>query len=122
MLEKTLIENKCKKMLNRLVKKARDFCNISCVPDGLMDIMKIYLMTGIVPEELKYSSKISYDYFAFSKSTKSLLAIKQLLNSQEYTFTEDCFMLIRSILENHIRKGKRLLSSSIFILMSIYTL
>lgn len=103
-MEKTLIESKCKKMLNSLIKNARDFCNISCVPDGLMDIMKIYLMTGIVPKELKYSSKISYDYdyFAFSKSTKSLLAIRHLLNSQEYTFTEDCFMLIRSIFENHI--------------------
>lgn len=91
-------------MINRLIKKARDFCNISCVPDGLMTIMKIYLSTGIIPEELKYSSQISYDYdyFAFSKSTKSLLAIKQLLNSKEYTFTEDCFMLIRSIFENHI--------------------
>ncbi|KIL07344.1 hypothetical protein SR42_14265 [Clostridium botulinum] len=103
-MEKSQIKNKCIKMLNRLINKARDFGNISCVPDGLMNIMKIYLSTGIVPDELKYSSQIGYDYdyFAFSKSTKSLLAIRQLLNSKEYIFTEDCFMLIRSIFENHI--------------------
>ncbi|WP_099188340.1 hypothetical protein [Tepidibacter mesophilus] len=101
-MEKLLIETKCKKMLNRLINKARDFSHIACVPDGLIDILRVYSQTGIVPEKLKYSSKLSYDYFAFVKSTKSLLAIRYLLNSKECTFTEDCFMLIRSIFENHI--------------------
>ena len=103
-MEKLPIEIRSKKILNSLIKKSSDFCNISCVPDGLTDILMVYSKTGDVPVKLKYSEKLSYDYdyFVFAKSTKSLLAIRQLLNSQELIFSEDCFMLIRSIFENHI--------------------
>lgn len=98
------LKHECNRLLNRLIYKARDFCKISCVPDGLMEILMMYSRTGTVLEESKYSNALSYDYdyFAFAKSTKTLLAIRQLLNSKDYTFSEDCFMLIRSIFENHI--------------------
>ncbi|QNO17865.1 hypothetical protein [Caproicibacterium amylolyticum] len=94
----------CSKLVNRLIMKSRNFCNISCVPDGLMDILKIYSATGVIEDDSKYSSKLSYDYdyFAFAKSTKTLLAIHQLLLCKDYNFSEDCFALIRSIFENHI--------------------
>ena len=103
-MEDVNIEVKCKKMLNRLTRKSRDFTDSFCVPDGLGDILTIYNASGIVPDKFKYSVKLAYDYdyFAFTKSTKSLLAIRRLLNDTEYTFTEDCFMQIRSIFENHI--------------------
>lgn len=97
-------ESECSKLIKRLISKSRKFCGISCVPDGLIEILSIYSKTGVVFQESKYSKKLSYDYdyFTFAKSTKSLLAIHQLLKSKEYTFSEDCFMLIRSIFENHI--------------------
>jgi hypothetical protein len=103
-VEKSLIEIKCKKVLNQLIKKSSDFCEIYGIPDGLINILNVYLEQGIIPEEFKYNSALSYDYdyFAFTKSTKSLLAIGCLLNSKEFTFSEDCFMLISSIFENHI--------------------
>lgn len=92
------------KMLNRFILRAKEFCEKFCVPDGLSDILKTYRATGVIPEKLLFSKKLAYDYdyFAFTKSTKSLIAIKHLLNDKSYYFNEDCFMLIRSIFECHI--------------------
>ncbi len=57
-----------------------------------------------ISEDDLYDVRLSYDYdyFVFAKSTKTLMAIRELLNCKEHCFTEDCFSLIRSIFENHI--------------------
>lgn len=64
----------------------------------------LYNATGAIPDEEKFNIKLGYDYdyFAFTKSTKTLIALKSLLKDNAYFFNEDCFMLIRSIFENHI--------------------
>lgn len=92
------------KMLNRFILKSRRFCDSYCVPDGLGDTLMLYNATGTISEEEKFNIKLGYDYdyFAFIKSTKTLMALKSLLNDKTYFFNEDCFMLIRSIFENHI--------------------
>jgi hypothetical protein len=94
----------CHKLLNRLTLRGRKFTNDHCVPDGLMDILMIYNVSGEVPNELLFSNKLSYDYdyFAFTKATKSLMALKCLLKDTKYCFNEDAFMIIRSIFECHI--------------------
>lgn len=101
--EKELIQLS-NKLLNRFIFKSKQFCDKYCVPDGLGDILKVYSLTGNIYDELKFSNKLGYDYdyFAFVKSTKTLIALKALQNDTEYHFNEDCFMLIRSIFENHI--------------------
>jgi hypothetical protein len=94
----------CHNMLNKFILRAKFFCDEFCVPDALSDILKVYSKAGEVPDKLLFSKKLSYDYdyFAFTKSTKSLIALKRLLNDKMYHFNEDCFMLIRSIFECHI--------------------
>lgn len=96
--------NECHSMLNKLIFRARIYCDEFCVPDALADILKYYSEVGNVPDKLLLSKKLSYDYdyFAFTKSTKSLIALKRLLNDKDYNFNEDCFLLIRSIFECHI--------------------
>lgn len=91
-------------MLNRLIFVSKKFGDNFCVPDGLMDIFKSYSSNGRIPDKRLYSKKLSYDfdYFAFTKSTKTLIAIKRLLNDKDYFFNEDCFLLVRSIFECHI--------------------
>lgn len=103
-MDKKLLQKEFKAILSRLIIKSKKFCEIACVPDGLLDIMLIYNRAGFIPDDLKYSNKISYDYdyFAFVKSTKSLIAIRHLLNYKELMFSEDSVMIIRSIFENHI--------------------
>ncbi|EOU2112670.1 hypothetical protein [Clostridium perfringens] len=95
---------KAHKLINKLILRSKYFCDFHSVPDGLSGILMVYSKTGYISENELYSSKLSYDYdyFAFTKSTKSLIAIKELLKNKEYNFNEDSFMLIRSIFENHI--------------------
>lgn len=92
------------KMINKLIFQGRKFCDRHCVPDAMHDILLEYYTTGEISDEVRYSNKISYDYdyFAFTKSLKSLIAIKTMLNNKEYPLNEDCFLQIRSIFENHI--------------------
>lgn len=90
------------KMINRLISQGRKFCDRHCVPDGMHDILVAYYETGEISEEIKYSNKISYDYFAFTKSLKSLIAIKAMLKDKVYPLHEDCLLQVRSIFENHI--------------------
>ncbi|MGU8228102.1 hypothetical protein ACV3WI_03210 [Clostridium perfringens] len=95
---------KAHKLINKLILRSKYFCDVHSVPDALSGILMVYSKTGYISEKELYSSKLSYDYdyFAFTKSTKSLIAIKELLKNKEYNFNEDSFMLIRSIFENHI--------------------
>jgi len=103
-----LIEAKYKDRLYNMIKKfafvSRDFCDKYCVPDGLMDIMKFNLYASDIPNNVLFSNKLSYDYdyYAFTKSTKTLHAIWSLLKDQSYNFNEDSLILVRSIFENHI--------------------
>lgn len=92
------------KMINKLILYGRKFCDYICAPDGMHDILMTYYATGNISDDVKYSEKISYDYdyFAFTKSLKSLIAIKTMLNNKEYPLNEDCLLQIRSIFENHI--------------------
>jgi hypothetical protein len=93
-----------KKIMNRLIDKSRKFCDKYCMPDGLANILRFYNLVGAIPDDIQYSNELSYDfdYFAFTKSTKSLLAIKCLLSDKAYNFNEDCLMQTRSIFENHL--------------------
>lgn len=52
-------QKECKAILNRLINKSKKFCEIACVPDGLLDIMLIYNRAGFIPDDVKYSNKIS---------------------------------------------------------------
>lgn len=92
------------KMINKLILYGRKFCDYICTPDGMHDILMEYYATGIISDDVKYSVKVSYDYdyFAFTKSLKSLIAIKTMLNNKDYPLNEDCLLQIRSIFENHI--------------------
>lgn len=90
--------------LNQYLNKSRLFCDKYCHPDGLVDIMRFAFETKHVPPELLYSNKLAddFDYFIFTKSTKTLHAIKTLLNELNYNFNEDIMILIRSIFEGHL--------------------
>lgn len=97
-------KSKLKKLLNRYLLKSRQFCDKYCHPDGLVDIHKFASISNEVPEEVLYSTKLSYDfdYFVFTKSTKTLHAIRELLSNQTYHFNEDVLILTRSIFESHL--------------------
>ncbi|ACB86072.1 hypothetical protein [Natranaerobius thermophilus] len=95
---------KLRKIMNRYLDKSRKFCEKYSVPDGLLDIMTFVYTDNNIPSELLYSAKLfnDFDYFVFSKSTKTLHAIRALLNEQDYHFDEDIMMLVRSIFEGHL--------------------
>lgn len=90
---------KSKKILNRFLFLSNKFCEEVCNLDGLPEIL---LNLGD-NEDSKINPKVSYDYdyFAFAKGTKTLYAIRELLNADK-AYSEDVFVLVRSILENHI--------------------
>lgn len=97
-------EESAYKLLKKFAFMSRKFCDKYCVPDALMDIMKFKHYTSEVPKKVLYSTKLSYDYdyYAFTKSTKTLQAILLLLKDKQYIFNEDVMILVRSIFENHI--------------------
>lgn len=97
-------EDKLFKLLKRFAFVSRQFCDKYCVPDGLIDILKAKIFSNEIPKKFLYSQKLSwdYDYYAFTKSTKTLQSILHLLKDRQYNFNEDVMMLIRSIFENHI--------------------
>lgn len=96
--------DKLKSNLNRYLLKSRQFCDKYCHPDGLTDMLLFTVETSNIPEHILYSSKLSYDfdYFIFTKGTKTLHAIRALLKDHEYHFNEDIMILIRSIFEGHL--------------------
>lgn len=79
------------KLITRFIRESKKFITITAFPYGLMDRMKYN----------KTSAKLIYDfeYFTFTKSTKSLMSIKNLLKQRN---NEDALILARSIFENYL--------------------
>jgi hypothetical protein len=77
--------DRLKKLLNRYLLKSRRFCDKYCHPDDLTDILIFMVEFNNIPQEVLYSNKLSddFDYFIFAKSTKTLHAVKALLNERK---------------------------------------
>jgi len=99
-----IYRDKLKKLLNRYILKSRQFCDKYCHSDGLTDILICIVEYGNIPKDILYSNKLSddFDYFIFTKSTKTLHAIRTLFNDKNYHFNEDVLILTRSIFEGHL--------------------
>lgn len=91
-------------LLKKFAFKARYFCNHICFADGLMERIREFISTGNLNYYITNMNSLSYDYdyYAFTKSTKTLHAIWQLYRNNTYYFNEDIFILIRSMFENHV--------------------
>lgn len=96
--------SKSRKLINRYIDVSRKMFEVIGVPDGLMNILITIEHTQSLDKKDLYDSRISYDfdYFVYAKSTKTLMAIRRLLNCCEHCYTEDCYTLIRSIFESHL--------------------
>ena len=96
--------SKSRKLINRYIAASKTLFKVIGVPDGLMNILITIEYTDSLDKEDLYDSRLSYDfdYFVYAKSTKTLMAIRRLLNCSEHCYTEDCYTLIRSIFENHL--------------------
>ena len=94
----------CKKLINRYIITSNRLLEVIGEAYGLMNILSSLVYSSEITEEDLYDNRVSYDYdyFVFAKSTKTLMAIRELLNCKNHCFSEDCFMLTRSIFENHI--------------------
>ncbi|MCT2534658.1 DUF5677 domain-containing protein [Aquibacillus koreensis] len=83
--------NKADKLLNKFIFESKKFVEYSCFPYGVTDQNKI---------ENNYVNMVDdYEYFSFTKSTKTLISIKKLLHS---SLNEDAMILLRSIFENYL--------------------
>lgn len=91
MVSKEEVVKSLDKLLNRFLFQSKKFVECSAFPYGLLDIAAYG----------KKSTKLTYDfeYFVFTKSTKTLKAIRELLKKG---FNEDVFILVRSIFENYL--------------------
>lgn len=91
-------------LLKRYLLKSRRFCDKYCHPDGLTDILISLAEFDGISNDILYSNKLSddFDYFIFTKCTKTLHAIRTLLKDKKYYFNEDVMILIRSIFEGHL--------------------
>ena len=96
--------SKSRKLINRYIAASKTLFKVIGVPDGLMNILLTIEYTNSLDEEDLYDCRLSYDfdYFVYAKSTKTLMAIRRLLNCDEHCYTEDCYTLIRSIFEGHL--------------------
>lgn len=79
------------KLINRFIFQSRKFVGYAAFTYGLRD----YEIVGVKSEKLTYD----FEYFAFTKSTKTLMSIRQLLKEN---YNEDAMILIRSIFENYL--------------------
>lgn len=89
------------KIINRLILYSKRFCENSATPDGLIEYLNC-LDKERGSSASKYTYIYEFDYFVMTKSTKTLRAIRRLLNSNNLSMNEDIFILVRSLLENHI--------------------
>ncbi|MDO6657372.1 DUF5677 domain-containing protein [Anaerobacillus sp. 1_MG-2023] len=83
--------NEINKIIKKFIFESRKFVQYSCFPYGLHDLL-------IIKEK---NTKLVYDfeYFSFTKSTKSLISIKSLLDESQ---NEDAMILLRSVFENYL--------------------
>ncbi|RRN71134.1 hypothetical protein EI200_11810 [Peribacillus simplex] len=79
------------KLLNRFILESKKFVNYGAFPYGLMDLLR----------GDKRSNKLGddFEYFTFTKSTKTLVSIRKLLTINN---NEDVIILSRSIFENYL--------------------
>lgn len=91
MTNKVDVVNRLDKLLNKLILQSNRFIEYAAFPYGLFDLVT-YQKTSI---KLVYD----YEYFVFTKSTKTLMAIRKLLKNG---FNEDILILVRSIYENYL--------------------
>lgn len=82
---------KLEKLINRLLFQSKNFIDYACFPYGLIDFNNT--------KELNNKFVYDFEYFAFTKSTKSLLSIRKLLKSG---LNEDVMIILRSIFENYL--------------------
>ncbi|PIC99901.1 DUF5677 domain-containing protein [Sporosarcina sp. P29] len=90
MSEELYIKN-LDKLINKFIFRSRDFVDYAAHLYGYSEM----LMTG------ETNSKFTYDheYFNFTKSTKTLISIRELLKMGQ---NEDALILIRSMFENYL--------------------
>lgn len=79
------------KMINKFILQSKKFVEYACFPYGLIDLA--------VANELTTKFVYDFEYFAFTKSTKTLLSIRTLLKVGN---NEDVMILLRSIFENYL--------------------
>lgn len=90
-LESAEYEKKLDKLINRFIHYSRGFVETSTVAEGLTHLL-------IHREE---TNKLTYDheYLNFTKSTKTLISIRNLLKENH---NEDVLVLVRTIFENYL--------------------
>jgi hypothetical protein len=81
----------CDKLINRFIFESQKFVWYAAFQYGKLN----YLISGEKSAHFVYD----FEYFAFTKSTKTLLSIKALFKSNK---NEDVLILLRSIFENYI--------------------
>lgn len=88
-MEKRIME--MNKLINKFIFESSKFVWYAAFPYGLND----FFLVG------EKTSKLAYDfeYFSFTKSTKTLKSIRALL---KHNYNEDVLILIRSIFENYL--------------------
>lgn len=79
------------KLINKFIFQSHEFIKYSAFPYGLFDLVAYQ----------KKSAKLCYDYeyFVFTKTTKTLIAIRELLKKE---LNEDVVILVRSMFENYL--------------------
>lgn len=61
------------KLINRFIFQSRKFVDYACFPYGLVDL--------VVHDQFTTKFVDDFEYFAFTKSTKSLISIRTLLKN-----------------------------------------
>ena len=89
------------KVINSLILYSKRFCDYLATPDGLIEYLQC-LSRGKGEKASKSTYIYEFDYFVMTKSTKTLMAIRKLLDNNKSPMDEDIFILIRSLLENYI--------------------
>ncbi|MED2981297.1 DUF5677 domain-containing protein [Bacillus thuringiensis] len=79
------------RLINRFIFEGKKFVDVSAHPYGLMDLIQY----GEKSDKLLYD----FEYFTFTKSTKTLMSIRNLLRIGH---NEDGIILARSIFENYL--------------------
>lgn len=86
-----MYEKKLDKLISKFIHRSKKFIKYSATPDGLIHLLLYQEQT----------TKLTYDheYLNFTKSTKSLISIRELL---KINHNEDVLILTRSIFENYL--------------------